>query len=84
MPTTIFPQEIPKQTYQNNSESEIVETGRKRLNSVTSNHSIRSYDSTGQPPRYIQILVTCQILIEQDFKYSWDDLADEIGQSHLF
>jgi len=35
------------QTYQNNSESEIVETGRKRLNSVTSNHSIRSYDSTG-------------------------------------
>jgi len=35
------------QTYQNASDSDIIETGRKRLNSVTSNHSIRSYDSTG-------------------------------------
>ena len=35
------------QTYQNASESEIVEVGRQRINSVTSNQSIRSYDSTG-------------------------------------
>ena len=36
------------QTYQNASESEIVEVGRQRINSVTSNQSIRSYDSTGK------------------------------------
>ena len=29
------------------TESEIVEVGRQRINSVTSNQSIRSYDSTG-------------------------------------
>eukprot|EP00092_Neocalanus_flemingeri_P022179 GFUD01024057.1.p1 GENE.GFUD01024057.1~~GFUD01024057.1.p1 ORF type:complete len:525 (+),score=133.39 GFUD01024057.1:110-1684(+) len=35
------------QTYQNASDSDVGQVGRERMNSVTSNHSIRSYDSTG-------------------------------------
>ena len=43
------------QTYQNASESDIGEVGRQRINSVTSNHSIRSYDSTGTQPFLFKI-----------------------------
>ena len=44
------------QTYQNASESDIGEVGRQRINSVTSNHSIRSYDSTGTQPFLFKIM----------------------------
>ena len=49
------------QTYQNASDSDIGEVGRQRMNSVTSNHSIRSYDSTGKFHLIFRYLKVCWV-----------------------